>query len=144
MVIRVLTSLPQGRSTCSRLFRIPAFVALLGLSCGSAALQQSPTAPAEKRSSAEVASPFQEAESLLAQGLLDQAREKIQEQLKQNPRSVEGYNLLGIVCSTQKDYRHALESFQQALRINFRSTKTHNNLANLYVIQGKSDLAEKE
>ncbi len=58
--------------------------------------------------------------------------------------SVEGYNLLGIVYSSQKDYDNALEAFQHALKIDPNSTKTANNLGNLYVSQGKLDLAEKE
>jgi len=61
--------------------------------------QGSPTRPSQ--SSPQTPSAFQEAESLLAQGLLDQAKEKIQEQLRLNPKSVEGYNLLGIVCTNQ-------------------------------------------
>ena len=57
---------------------------------------------------------------------------------------MEGYNLLGIVYSSQKDYANALEAFQHALKIDPNSTKTHNNLGNLYVAQERLDLAEKE
>ncbi len=89
-------------------------------------------------------SPFQEAEELIQNGLLDQAREKIDEQLKLNPSSVEAYNLLGIVYTGEKDYDHALETFQKAIKLAPNSTKTHNNLGNLYVTQQKLDLAEKE
>ncbi len=89
-------------------------------------------------------SPFQEAEKLVQKGELEQAREKIEEQLRLSPSSVEGYNLLGIVCASEKDYDHALGAFQQALKLAPDSTKTHNNLGNLYVTQQKLDLAEKE
>ncbi len=89
-------------------------------------------------------SPFQEAEELVQKGELERAKEKIEEQLKLSPSSVEGYNLLGIVCASEKDYDHALDAFRQALKLAPDSTKTHNNLGNLYVTQQKLDLAEKE
>jgi tetratricopeptide (TPR) repeat protein len=124
---------------------VSVLVLLLVLCGGYATPQQPPTtSKAHKSSSVATQSAFQEAESLLAQGLLDQAKEKIEEQLKLNPSSVEGLNLLGIVCTNQKDYGTGLDAFQRALKLNPNSTKTHNNLANLYVIQEKPDLAEKE
>ena len=94
-------------------------------------------------SSSKNTSHFLEAETLLQQGSVDEAKKKIQEQLALNP-SVEGYNLLGIVYSSEKDYAKALEAFQHALKIDTNSTKTCNNLGNLYVAQGRLDLAEKE
>src|SRR6266576_6206018 len=124
---------------------ISALVLLLVLCGGYATSQQSsPITGPKKSSSAAAQSAFQEAESLLGQGLVEQAKEKIQQQLKLNPTSVEGFNLLGIVCAGQKDYGNALDAFQHALKLSPNSPKTHNNLANLYVIQEKSDLAEKE
>ncbi len=135
--------LPKGSEPGLR--GICALVLLLILCRGYATSQRSSaTAGAKKSSSAAAQSAFQEAESLLGQGLVEQAKEKIQEQLKLNPTSVEGFNLLGIVCAGQKDYGNALDAFQHALKLSPNSTKTHNNLANLYVIQEKSDLAEKE
>jgi tetratricopeptide (TPR) repeat protein len=89
-------------------------------------------------------SPFLEAETLFRQGEIERAKEKIQQQLALHPGSVEGYNLLGIVHSSEHDYRNALEAFQHALKLDPNSTKTHNNLGNFYVAQGKPDLAEKE
>jgi len=111
---------------------------------GYATPQQSSASTGSHRSSSKIPSPFQEAKSLLARGLVDQAKEKIQEQLKLNPSSVEGYNLLGIAYSDQTDYANALDAFQHALKLDLNSTKTRNNLANLYVVQQKPDLAEKE
>src|SRR5208283_937823 len=90
------------------------------------------------------ASPFREAEELIQKGQLEEAREKIEGQLKLNPSSVEGYNLLGILYTSEKDYDHALDAFQQALQLAPNSAKTRNNLGNLYVTQQKPDLAEKE
>ena len=86
---------------------------------------------------------LRDAETLLQQDRVEDAQAKIQEALERNP-SVEGYNLLGIVYSDQKDYARAVEAFQQALKREPRSTKTHNNLGSVYVDQQKIDLAEKE
>jgi tetratricopeptide (TPR) repeat protein len=98
----------------------------------------------QAHTSAQASSPFKEAEELLSQGSIEQAKEKIQEQLALHPKSVEGYTLLGIAFSAEKDYPKALEAFQQALKIDPNSTKTHNNLGNLYITQGKPDLAQAE
>ncbi len=94
--------------------------------------------------SATAQSPFAEAESLLREGHTDEARNEVEKQLKQNPSSAEGYSLLGIVYTSQKNYEEAVEAFQHALNLAPGSTKTHNNLANVYVAQGKLGLAEKE
>src|SRR6267143_3870828 len=67
---------------------------------------------------------FPEVEELLRQGLIEQAKEKIQEKLQRSPSSVEGYNLLGIIYSDQKDYTNALEAFQHALKLSPNSTRT--------------------
>lgn len=87
---------------------------------------------------------LQEAEELLRQGSIAEAKIKIRAELQQNPSSVEGYNLLGIAFSDEKDYANALESFQHALKLDPSSTRTHNNIGNLYFAQEKLDLAEKE
>ena len=97
-----------------------------------------PVRPAEKTSS------FSEAQELIKKGQLDEAREKIEEQLKINPSSVEGYNLLGIVLAAQKDYGPAEDAFHKALNLAPGSVKTHNNLGNLYLTEQQTDLAEKE
>jgi tetratricopeptide (TPR) repeat protein len=87
---------------------------------------------------------FEEVEDLVRQGSLDQAKQKIQDVLGQNPTSVEANNLLGIICTGQKDFSCALDAFQRGLRLAPNSTRTRNNLGNLYAVQGKPDLAEKE
>jgi len=94
--------------------------------------------------SAAVVSPLQQAEQLIQQGLFDQARAIIDEQIRNNPSNVDAYNLLGIAYASEKDYPHALDSFERALKIAPDSKTTHNNLGNLYVSQQKLELAEKE
>jgi tetratricopeptide (TPR) repeat protein len=89
-------------------------------------------------------SAFHEARQLLQQGLLDQAKQEILEQLRLNPSSVEGYNLLEIIYSEQKDYPNALDALQHALTLDPASTETRNNIGNIYIAEGHSDLAKKE
>ena len=98
----------------------------------------------QNRPSATVASPLQKAEGLIQQGLFEEAKKIIEDELQLNPSSVEAYNLMGIVYTDEKDYAHAADAFQQALRLAPNSTKTHNNLGNLYVTQQKLDLAEEQ
>ena len=86
---------------------------------------------------------FSQVETLIQQGHLDEAESKMREELQRNP-SVDGYNLLGIIESDKQDYQSAVTAFQQALQLSPNSTKTHNNLGNVYVAQKKFDLAEKE
>jgi len=99
--------------------------------------------PSKSDTSSKNGDPFVEAKTLFQQGSIEEAKNKIQGQLALNP-SVEGYNLLGIVYSSQRDYANALDAFQHALKIDPNSAKTCNNLGNLYVAQEKLDLAEKE
>ncbi|HEY0796415.1 MAG TPA: tetratricopeptide repeat protein, partial [Acidisarcina sp.] len=87
---------------------------------------------------------FQEAQMLLQQGRIDEARASVQQVLKRKPSSVEGYNLLGIIDSSEKNYPNALNDFQSALKIAPLSPRTHNNLGNVYIAQGRIDLAEQE
>jgi len=69
------------------------------------------TAVHAQQSTKKSSSPFAEAESLLQQGNFVDAKAKIQEQLALNPSSVEGYNLLGIVYTNEKDLDHAVDAF---------------------------------
>ena len=87
---------------------------------------------------------LQQVEVLIQQGHLDEAKSKTLDVLKENPSSVEGYNLLGIIEGNQQDYSNAVAAFQKALQLAPRSVKTHNNLGNVYVAQKQLDLAEKE
>ena len=82
--------------------------------------------------------------TLVQQGHLEEAKTKVLEELQQNPSSVDGYNLLGIIESEQLDYSNALAALQKALQLAPNSTKTHNNLGDVYLAQKKFDLAEKE
>ncbi len=89
-------------------------------------------------------SPFAEAETLLQQGSVEEARNKTLEQIKLHPASSAGYKLLGIIYSQEKDFPNALEAFRHALELDPKSAGLHNNLGNVYLAQEKPDLAEKE
>jgi tetratricopeptide (TPR) repeat protein len=88
--------------------------------------------------------PFPEVQELIRQGALDEAKTKMQEDLEASPASVDGYNLLGIICLEQKDYPGARSAFEHALALNPASLRTRNDLGNVYVSEGKLDLAAKE
>jgi len=117
---------------------------LVFTSCAGYAAQQSVQGRGNRRLSSELSPNLQEAEQLLRQGFADRAKEKVQAELQGNPSSIAGYNLLGIICTDQKDYANAFDALQQALKLDATSTRTLNNLGTLYVAQEKLDLAEKE
>ncbi len=89
-------------------------------------------------------SPLHEAQTLIQQGQLEQAKAILDEVVRRDPANVDAYELLGIVYTSEKDFVHAHEAFDQALKIAPNSKTTHNNLGNLYVAEGKLDLAQKE
>src|SRR5580704_9853973 len=133
-----------SKSAGSRLrpCRILALMVLLFTARGFA--QQTVPGGGNARQPSKISPILQEAEELLRQGSIDEAKNKIREELDRNPSGVPGYNLLGIVYTDEKDYANALQVLQQALKLDPNSTRTLNNLGNLYVAQNKLDLGEKE
>ena len=109
-----------------------------------AAGQQAPPSNQSARAVSKAPSPFADAEALLRQGKLEDARIRIQEELQQYPSRPDGYALLGLVYTAEKNYPDALSAFQQGLKLNPKSTGIRNDMGNLYVAQGNLDLAEKE
>lgn len=139
----------SGRRTANRegrLYRLCGFLALALLfhSTDATAAQKTGAAPSSSGKSAQRVSPFHEAETLLTQGQTATARDKILEQLKLHPTSVEGLNLLGISYSDERNYAAASEAFHRALKLDPNSTRTLNNLGSLEAAQGETELAEKE
>jgi len=106
--------------------------------------QQAPPKRQSARPASKTPSPFADAEALLRQGNLEDAQNKLQEELQQNPSRPEGYALLGLVYTAQKNYTAALMAFQQGLKLSPNSTRIRNDMGNLYVAQGNLDQAEKE
>jgi tetratricopeptide (TPR) repeat protein len=125
-----------------RLLRILALIMVLISARGLA--EQTVSGRGDARQPLKISPTLQEAEELLRQGSIAEAKKKIQDELQRNPSSVDAYTLLGIVNTDEKEYANALQSFQQALKLDPNSTRALNNLGNLYVAQNKLDLAEKE
>ncbi len=131
-----------GSRNFLRIFLLASFVlAIVFPALGRAQQAQTPHYPAKKQ---EQDPQLLQAEKLLADGQLDEAKQTIEQRLKEKPSSIEAYNLLGIVEADRKDYAAALDAFQHALKLDAKSVKTHNNLANLYLAEGKPELGEKE
>ena len=119
-------------------------LAVLLLYADASSGQQTPVKKNTSRPAAAIDPRLEEAQELLSQGRVEEAKLKIQEQLQQNPKSVEGYNMLGILYTGQKDYENALNAFQQALKLKPNSVRTRINLGNIYIAQEKLGSAEKE
>jgi len=85
-----------------------------------------------------------EAKRLFQDGRLDEARQAVLDELQRRPGSLEGYELLGIIYIRQKDFEKAVAAFKQALKIDARSTMTHNNLGNCFVEQRNYEMARQE
>jgi cytochrome c-type biogenesis protein CcmH/NrfG len=116
---------------------------LLGVPSYGAA-QQSSSKASSMQPSSTASVKLQQAEELMQQGRLDEANVKVQKELAQQPSSVDGLNLLGIIAATQQDYAGGEAAFQQALQVAPNSIKTHVNLGNVYVVEKKFEPAEKE
>jgi tetratricopeptide (TPR) repeat protein len=126
-------------------FRRSVLLAAFGLVVSAQIFARSPAVQKATPQSAEKSDPgLQEADDLLRQGRTEEARKAVQAQLARNPKSVEAYNLLGIILTSQKDFASALDAFQQALKLDQHSVRTMVNVGNLYVAQEKLDLAEKQ
>src|SRR5260370_19526630 len=109
------------------------------------AVQQSAAKRSAPNQSAKTMSPLlAEAEALLREGRIADAKSKIQQELQRNPASAEAYDLLAVACVNEKDYPGALEAFQHALELEPSSASTRNSIAHVYVAQGKLDLAEQQ
>jgi tetratricopeptide (TPR) repeat protein len=116
------------------------------LFCVTASVAQQPaTSRTATNQSAIPTSPLlTEAEALLREGRIADAKSKIQEELQHNPVNADAYDLLGVAYVNEKDFPGALEAFQHALKLAPNSLRTRNSIANVYFVQGELDLAEQE
>jgi tetratricopeptide (TPR) repeat protein len=149
MVSRIVTQqtsrITIAWSTAPSLCRAGSLFLLLLSSLPLAAQQPHHSATSREAEQPSKPSPnLQQAEELRQQGLFDQARGKVQEELQRNPASVEAYNMLGFIYVDERDYSNAVEAFQHAVKLAPGSARTHNNLGNVYMSEQKPDLAEKE
>lgn len=116
----------------------------LAFSFGHSAKAQQTAPPASRKSGQTTDPRFKEAQDLLQQGRPQEAKQKIQDELAKDPKSVEGYNLLGIIEVSQKNFDAAFDAFEHALKLNPSSSRTKINLGNLFIAQQKLDLAENK
>jgi tetratricopeptide (TPR) repeat protein len=148
MVSRVFmqqaTRIAIAWSAASSLCRAGSLFLLLLSSLTLAAQQPHHSATSREAESSKLSPNLQQAEELRRQGLFDQARGKVQEELQRNPASVEAYNMLGFIYIDEKDSSNAVDAFQHALKLAPGSAKTRNNLGNVYMSEQKPDLAENE
>jgi len=92
----------------------------------------------------ETSQDFQQIESLMQQNRMEEAKGLAREVLQRDPKSVEAYNLLGMILGQQQDSAGAVASFQKALQLDPGSVKTHNNLGSFLLMEKQVDQAEKE
>lgn len=100
--------------------------------------------PAVGQAAGQGSEALQAAAVLAQQGHLKQAKAATEAVLRQHPRDVDAYNLLGIVESEAGDANAALAAFDDALKIAPASVKARNNLGNLYASQKQFAAAERE
>ncbi len=132
-----------GTGRWAQLGSLLALTAILFSQRGDARPQSSPTTQGARQSS-RLTPHFAEAQKLLREGRVEEAKGKILEELKRNPSSAEGYILLGLACTQTKNYDEAFDAFAHALKLNPKSVRVRNNLGNLYVAEEKLDQAEGE
>ena len=138
-----LAEFESGMKTRVDLLRVVALGVITATNLRTPA--QQPTAPkATTRPSSPKPSPFADTERLLQEGKLEDAKIRVEEEIRENPSSAEGYALLGLVYTAQKNYGDALTAFEQGIKLNPKSTGIRNDLGNLYVLQGDLEQAEKE
>ena len=119
-------------------------IVVCGVSCSRVFQANASEEPVQSKLHSPQQSELADAESQFKQGQLAKAKSSVQHFLESHSSSVEGYNLLGIICSNERDFDCSLSAFQKALKANPASAKTHTNLGNLYASAGKTATAEKE
>lgn len=122
----------------SQFVRVTLTCALL---CGMALLLHSPRAQAQAPASS---SDLRQTEQLIQRGELDQAEQLARQIIARNPKSVEAWNLVGMIEGNRRNTAAAIDAFQKALAVSPRSVKTLNNLGMAYMQEHNADQAEKQ
>jgi tetratricopeptide (TPR) repeat protein len=144
MVIRGFVQHPTGnRGWRAGLGRILVLCALF-VPGGAISGQATPPSKQSAHPAPESPPPFEESKALLRQGRFEEGKSRLQEELKQHPSSAEGYALLGLVYTEERNYTEGLAAFQKALKLDPKSIGVRNDIGNLYVSLGNIALAEKE
>jgi tetratricopeptide (TPR) repeat protein len=80
----------------------------------------------------------------VAQGKLNEARERVSKQLEASPNNPHLYNLLGQLWMNAKDSRQAETAFKKAIELDHSLFSAYMNLGQAYYSAGKTDEAMKE
>ena len=64
--------------------------------------------------------------------------------IKYNPRDIDSYNNLAVVCQALQDVNCATQAYEQLFKLEPNIWEGHYNLGNFYEAQDKYDLAEKQ
>jgi tetratricopeptide (TPR) repeat protein len=94
--------------------------------------------------SAQTRADFGQIQTLLQGNRLDEAKDLVLQILQHDPRSIEAYNLLGMILSQQQNFSDAVDAFKKALQIDPASAKTRNNLGMVYLTERQVEPAESE
>jgi tetratricopeptide (TPR) repeat protein len=138
-------TLQSSLKTCSIARPFACLLLVLSLPLAATLPSQQPNSkPSPSRPPSKTPPLLLEAQELLRQGHIAEAKAKIDRELAANPSSVEAYNLLGIACSNEKNYADATSAFQSALKIDPHAAEPRNNLGSVYIAQQKFDDAGKE
>jgi tetratricopeptide (TPR) repeat protein len=131
---------PRGRLALSMLT-----LSLSFLSAAAHATQKSTDKQSAPERLAKSTSPIvAEAQALIQDGHVAEAKGRIQAELQRNPANPEAYDLLGVIHISEKDYPGALDAFRHALKLAPNSARTRNDLGNVYMAQGQLELAAQE
>ena len=102
---------------------------------------ESPAAPASSSESAR--RNYERGVELFREGDADGAIEALKKAIAQNPRQAEAYHVLGLVYfQSKRNPDEAVQAFKQSLKLARPSAEILNDLADVYLAQGRSTEAE--
>ena len=76
-------------------------------------------------------------------GKIDESEAVCRHMLSEQPANADTIQLLGVIAFRRKNYKEAEKNVLQAIAINGHAAEYHNDLGNIYMAQGKLELAEK-
>jgi tetratricopeptide (TPR) repeat protein len=82
--------------------------------------------------------------ALFREGNADGAIEALKKALAQNPRLAEAYHVLGLVYfQSKRNPDDAIQAYKQSLKLSAPSAEILNDLADVYLAQGRGNEAEQ-
>ncbi|MEW5854460.1 MAG: tetratricopeptide repeat protein, partial [Myxococcota bacterium] len=99
------------------------------------------TSSGTRESRGKAMSHAKEAASLIHKGKFEDARTPLMEALRQDPGYAEGYNMMGVTYYARDQYDDALGWYKKALTANPDFGDAYYNIACIYAVEGKKELA---